>query len=795
MLDTSAAVAFLRWHTPAGPWLLVAISDDRLNLPARTFTADEVPELEEWIREQNEVRGWNVYFSVNPTRRAMRKKPEATDIAELAWLHVDMDPQPDRPLEDEQKRIIAALARHDGLPAPSAVVFSGGGYQAFWRLRTPLPLDGTHAKAEDAKLYNLQVEYELGADRCHNVDRIMRLPGTVNHPNEKKRKRGQRPVVAVALSLTDNVYDLSEFKKAKPLQGSAPDAGGGTIATRVTVSGERGKVKLESLPAELSARVKVVIARGKDEEQPLDGQDQSRSAWLLYVVGSLVRAGVPDETIYAIITDPDYLVSASVLDKGNSAQVQRYAIRQIKRAKEDKIAPELGELNSQYALVESVGGRLRVAKEIHNKALDRHEVEFLLVDGFRTMFGNRYVEVVVGQDADGEPKKKVVALGKWWLEHPERRTYSTVAFYPCKDLPGVLNLWRGFAYDAAAGDCSLYLEHLRRVVCQGKQEHYDYLIRWMANGVQNPHKPGQVAVVLRGKQGTGKGVAAKHYGRLFGTHFKHVVNPEHITGQFNTILHDAVFVFADECFRNDKAHVSTLKALVTEDTIRVEAKGVDNLESRNCARIWMNTNDDWAVNVSLDDRRFFVLDVPDERRKDTAYFGAIEEQMKSGGYSALLHYLLTLDLTDFDVRRAPRTEELKRQQQRSMAPQESYWYQCLEDGRLTPAHAGWTGEVLADEFSERFLAGYGRAMTVHQAKTALGMFFGKIGCGHVKARLRGRTVEWRDSQGRVHINTDPTVWRFNGLAQCREAWDREYGAQDWTPIDDDPPDLDGGGAF
>ncbi len=42
------------------------------------------------------------------------------------------------------------------------------------------------------------------------------------------------------------------------------------------------------------------------------------------------------------------------------------------------------------------------------------------------------------------------------------------------------------------------LDHVLNVICSGEREHYDYLIRWMANAVQNPAEPGHVAVVLRG---------------------------------------------------------------------------------------------------------------------------------------------------------------------------------------------------------------------------------------------------------------------------------------------------------
>ena len=42
---------------------------------------------------------------------------------------------------------------------------------------------------------------------------------------------------------------------------------------------------------------------------------------------------------------------------------------------------------------------------------------------------------------------------------------------------------------------------------------------WMARAIQQPWRPGEVAVVLRGEKGTGKTFFADHLGELFGEHY------------------------------------------------------------------------------------------------------------------------------------------------------------------------------------------------------------------------------------------------------------------------------------
>ena len=86
----------------------------------------------------------------------------------------------------------------------------------------------------------------------------------------------------------------------------------------------------------------------------------------------------------------------------------------------------------------------------------------------------------------------------------------------------MLNLWRGFGVKPKQGNWSLMQQHIREVICEGNEKHYQYLIGWMAYGVQNPDKPIGVAVAFLGAQGAGKGILARTYGRLYGKHFIHI---------------------------------------------------------------------------------------------------------------------------------------------------------------------------------------------------------------------------------------------------------------------------------
>ena len=71
-----------------------------------------------------------------------------------------------------------------------------------------------------------------------------------------------------------------------------------------------------------------------------------------------------------------------------------------------------------------------------------------------------------------------------------------MAFIPSDETPSnIYNLWRGFAHEAVPGESHAgFLEHVRENICHGSEEHYHYLIGWMATAVQKPANPGRPAL-------------------------------------------------------------------------------------------------------------------------------------------------------------------------------------------------------------------------------------------------------------------------------------------------------------
>lgn len=278
--------------------------------------------------------------------------------------------------------------------------------------------------------------------------------------------------------------------------------------------------------------------------------------------------------------------------------------------------------------------------------------------------------------------------------------------------------------------------------------------------------------------GTGKSFFAKTFGALFGRHYLAVSDSKRLTSNFNSHLRDCVFLFADEAFyAGDKKHESILKALITEDTLAIEAKGKDIEMGSNCLHIVMASNEDWAVPASMDDRRFFVLDVADAQRNAHGYFRDMQAQLEDGGHAALLDLLLRLDISKFNVRERPETKALATEKEMSLGPVEAYWYECLRNGTL-----GLLG-VKSDDWPQLVP----RVQVYDEVRRRSGNHFrlSNIALSSIftkkllpkpwrDVRVTGR-VTWRDAQNNERTAVNPIAFELGSLAECRKHWESRYG--------------------
>lgn len=748
------SLTFLRQFHPNGLWVLTAIKVDRKGIETVTFTPEQVSEAEAWIKKRNGKA--NLYFSVNLPGRPLTKKATRDDITNVQWLHVDIDARAGEPLDDELKRI-KHLVQHmpEPIPPPTVVVFSGGGYQAFWRLDQP-----ETTELDRLVQYNRQLENVLGGDNCHNIDRIMRLPGTMNIPDAKKVAKGRVPTEAAVLWFKpEAAYPLNKFTPAPTIQ----TPGVSTDTPTPTANVER-LTSVEDLDKwHVPDRVKVIIVQGFHPDEPKEG-DNSRSSWVFDATCQLVRCQVPDEVIYSILTDPDFGISHHVLEqKGDTGQ---YAMRQIKRAKEEVEEPWLRMMNERYMVIGNLGGKCRVCEEVEDEVLGRTMLTRQPFQDFRNRYCHQFVTV----------GKKQVPVGLWWLNHPHRRTFDFLVFSPGHTPPNAYNMWQGFSYRPLPGEMhKSFLKHVHDNICNGNAVHYQYLLGWLARAIQQPDRPGETAVVMRGSSGVGKSFFAKQFGNLWGRHFLQVSDAKHLVGSFNAHLRDCVVLFGDEAFfAGDRKHESVLKTLITEERMMIEHKGVDAEVTPNFIHLLLASNSRWVVPTGATERRFFVLDVCDHHQQDHPYFRQIDTDLNNGGYEHLLYYLLHYDLAGYDVRRVPMTDALREQKIHSLDDMGQWWLGRLLEGRLLGTHTTWETHVTCGDLTDEYIGYCGRfAVQRRGSEVKLGMFLNSMCPGSYPVRARDGS-----GGGRYYY------YVFPSLAMCRNHWDELHGSPTNWPTEE-----------
>jgi hypothetical protein len=428
---------------------------------------------------------------------------------------------------------------------------------------------------------------------------------------------------------------------------------------------------------------------------------EGRNGYLYSKGCSLRLRGAEEEEIRSFLIDLNQKATSKDHPNFSDGPLQATEVEQIvtsvlKYAVAEPLQDEkdiIYELNNKHAVV-MVGGKCVIANEQINPTFGHADITFSSQADLIARYSNRPV---------GRGQKRTSA-GRAWLAHHDRRQYEGIVFAPGEEVPGHLNLDKGFTVEPKKGDCSRFLEHVRNNICKADEKISDYLFTWMADCVQNRSRRPGIAVVLRGRQGTGKGVLCSQFGSLFGPHFIQVSQAGHLTGHFNSHLKDKLVVYADEAFwAGDKKAEGVLKALITEDTIQIEMKGKDVITFRNHIRLLVSSNHEWVVPAGNEERRFFVIDVGDDRIQDRSYFGGIADQMNSGGREALLHYLLEYDLVGTSVGSPPRTTALEDQKQHSASPVQSWWFERLMDGHTKSEGSIWKPDIRADTLYEGYV--------------------------------------------------------------------------------------------
>ncbi len=614
--------------------------------------------------------------------------------------------------EAAEDLIRAAFPSHP----PSMIVDSGGGIYIYWLLEDPWIFadagERAQAKAILVGIFNTlsSVAHTQGfhVDNVADLSRILRLPGTVNC----KVKDDLRPAVVRMLN-EDLRYAPAQFaefvtvipvheEKKKPAKN--PKTGGkGEKPEDKKPEGEKPEGEKPEVEGEKDyphANFDAVMAGCAFLRHCLiDARELSEPDWWA-MVSNIARCQDGPKHVHEL-SSPYVLYDYAETDRKIARALEgggphlcatieanngdEYCGKCPNKGKVKSpvvlghIKNEIAELNREFALTRVKNGAC-ILHEVLDPLTGYRDFDMLSRQSFRLLLENRSV---VEKDADGNPKR--VPLSDYWLRSAYRRELPDgIVFDPEKktDRNKCYNLFQGFAFKGKSGKWELFREHIRVVIAGEDPVIFQYILSWIADIVQHPGgpRPG-TALVLMGKQGTGKGIFANIIGMLLGRHFVAISDPVHLTGRFNSHLIGRLLVFVDEAiFAGDHAAAGVIKARITEPTMLFEAKGMDSFPVANHTRYIIASNSSRPIAAGLEERRFLVLNVSDKHMQDHKYFAAIQEEMEAGGYEAMLHDLLQMELSTINLRQAPRTQPLLDQIMHSLPPVQKYWLDCLHRG-------------------------------------------------------------------------------------------------------------------
>lgn len=367
---------------------------------------------------------------------------------------------------------------------------------------------------------------------------------------------------------------------------------------------------------------------------------------------------------------------------------------------------------------------------------------------------------------------KRVPLADMWLKSKQGRRYNRLVYAMpgsrMQAAPDDYNGWQGFSIEPKKGDWSLNQRHILDIICAGHDEHYMWVMNWLAALVQKPGRHAWTAIVLRGGQGTGKGhFAQTMVGSLFGPQqYLHILGAGQLTAEFNEHLSGKAYIFADEStWGGDPRAASKLKGLVTEDTIPIHRKFLKMVEEDSALHIIIASNNEWPIPVEHDDRRFSVLDVLDTVKQNDAHFGRLRAELKTGGLAAMLYDLMEYDVNERLLRSPLLTDAKSEIAAQSMKPIEHWWLEKLESGTIV--YDTWPAMIPKHDLHADYLTfldlHHKTSRERRSTETEMGMFLRKFTPLTQQLTVNGKVERM------LHIPS---------LAECRATWARTFN---WAP--------------
>lgn len=273
---------------------------------------DDAERATKWAADLN-VAGRNIYYTTNQCHAGVTNKPSKQDIQKARFAHVDIDPPKDGSALDKQEVIRALEALPD---PPTYVVDSGNGIQAAWKLEEATD------ELERVEAINKAIAHRFSGDSGHNIDKLLRVPGTINYPNAAKLARGCVTVISTLISHSpERANTPDELEKTFPLTDPI------TLQARASVTVPEGLALLSSVDLTRGDTAKLTMMLDAPDKH---FRNSDRSAWVYGIACQMADDGYSDDEILGVLLNASNAGCAHISDQ---LDPRRAAGRALSRAR------------------------------------------------------------------------------------------------------------------------------------------------------------------------------------------------------------------------------------------------------------------------------------------------------------------------------------------------------------------------------------------------------------------------------------------------------------------------------
>ena len=264
-----------------------------------------------------------------------------------------------------------------------------------------------------------------------------------------------------------------------------------------------------------------------------------------------------------------------------------------------------------------------------------------------------------------EGKKKPVNAFMVYNEGTNKNylIYDGMRFYD--ERPNIFSYFNGYEYeilnDINYDKINGFLNHVKEVICKNNDELYEFILNWYAYILQNPAGKTESVLLITGKQGTGKNVFTNVLCQLINKYSnKNITKIDSVVGKFNASIENMKLIVCNELSTvesNKYLNQDALKSIITEHEAVINQKNMPERSIENVVNLIMVSNNFNSVKIEAGDRRYVVMEVSDKYKGDFEYFDSLIKSFDDEFYNNLFTFFMKRDLSKFNLRKLPITEE------------------------------------------------------------------------------------------------------------------------------------------